>query len=96
MPNVSRKGDANSAGGVITGPCAPTVIANGQPVSLPNDLVTPHPCCGAPGCGVHCSAKTTGGSATVYAEGKPIILIGDVDTCGHARSTGAPTVFARK
>ena len=87
MPGVSRKGDANSAGGAITGSCASTVFANGRNVSLTGDSVTPHPCCGKPGCAPHCSAKTSGGSPTVFAEGKPIIRKGDSDTCGHTRSS---------
>lgn len=93
MAAAERKGDANSAGGVITGPCAPTVLINGQPASVPGDSVTPHPCCGAPGCGAHCSATTTGGSPTVFAEGKPVIRKGDPDSCGHPRQTASPNVF---
>lgn len=94
MPLVSRRGDANGAGGVITGPCAPTVLANNRNVSLPGDGVTAHPCCGAPGCGVHCGPSTSGGSATVFADGKPVIRVGaDSDTCGHSRATGSPDVI---
>lgn len=93
MPAVVRRGDANSAGGVVTGPCAPSVLVNGRPVSVPGDGVTPHPCCGRRGCGAHCSAKTKGGSSTVFAEGKPVILVGNSDTCGHSRSMGSPDVF---
>lgn len=85
MPNLSRRTDRNTAGGSITGPCAPSVIANGLAVSVPADGVTPHPCCGSSGCGAHCSAKTKGGSPSVYAEGKPVIRIADSDTCGHNR-----------
>ena len=95
MPKAERKGDANTAGGVITGPCAPSVLINGRPASVPGDSVTPHPCCGRPGCGAHCGARTTGGSPTVFAEGKPVIRKGDSDTCGHARSTSSPDVFVQ-
>ena len=93
MPLVVRKGDANSAGGTVTGPCAPTVLTNNRPTSLPGDSVTPHPCCGVPGCAPHCSAVTTGGSSTVIAEGKPVQYIGCSDSCGHPRVTGSPNVI---
>ena len=93
MPLIVRKTDVNTAGGVVTGPCSPTVFANGQNVSLPNDTVTPHPCCGSSGCGIHCSAKTQGGTGLVYASGQRVIYVGEVDTCGHPRKSGGPTVF---
>lgn len=93
MPAVVRKGDANSAGGVVTGPSAPSVLVNGRPVSVIGDSVSPHPCCGKPGCGAHCSAKTSKGASTVFAEGKPIILVGNNDTCGHGRNQGSSDVF---
>lgn len=96
MPNVVRRGDINTVGGAVIGPCSPTVFAQGQNVSLPNDAVTPHPCCGQPGCNPHCNAKTTIGSSTVFATGTPIITNEDVDTCGHKRLTYAPTVFIGK
>ena len=92
MPAVVRRGDANSAGGVATQGAA-TVLVNGRGVVPPGASVTPHPCCGSKGCKAHCNARTTGGSATVFAEGKPIILVGDSDTCGHARAQGSPNVF---
>jgi hypothetical protein len=93
LPLIVRKTDYNTAGGVVTGPCAPTVIACNQPVSVPNDAVTPHPCCGSDGCGIHCSAKTQGGTSRVIAEGKKVIYVGESDTCGHTRKSGGPTVF---
>lgn len=92
MPAVVRKGDANSAGGIATSGSA-DVLVNGRGVVPPGTSVTPHPCCGAPGCGIHCAASTSGGSATVFANGKPIILVGDSDTCGHPRAQGSPNVF---
>lgn len=92
MPAVQRQGDANSAGGVATSG-VPTVRVNGRPVVVPGISVTPHPCCGAPGCGPHCSAVTIGGSGTVRAGGKPVIRTGtDSDTCGHPRAGGSPDV----
>lgn len=92
MPACQRRGDANTAGGVATSGAA-TVRANNRPVVLPGISVTPHPCCGAPGCGPHCSARTAGGSPNVRAENRPVIRTSvDKDTCGHARAGGSPDV----
>ena len=91
MPNVVRQGDINQAGGATT-LGAGTVTCEGQPVSYPGAIVTPHPPCGAPGQDAHCNAKTTGGSSTVTCEGKPVLHSADVDTCGHPRQTFASTV----
>ena len=93
MPAVVRRGDVNSAGGAaIQG--ARSVLANGRPVVYPGARVTPHPCCGAPGCAIHCMAVTTGGSGSVIAEGRPVISVGDSDSCGHGRVQGSPGVVA--
>lgn len=90
--SCQRQGDANTAGGVVTSG-VPTVRVNGRPVVIPGQRVTPHPCCGHPGCGKHCRARTKGGSATVRAGGRPIIRTGaDSDTCGHPRAGGSPNV----
>jgi len=85
---VVRMGDVNSAGGVATSGVF-TVLANGRPVVGPGVSVTAHPCCGAPGCGAHCSARTTLGSPTVLAGGRPIVFVGSPDSCGHPRATGS-------
>lgn len=87
-----RRGDLNSVGGATTsGSCKVTV--NGRPLCYPGINVTPHPCCGAPGCGAHCAAQTTRGSCKVSVEGKPVLTVGDPDTCDHARATGSHNVF---
>jgi uncharacterized Zn-binding protein involved in type VI secretion len=92
MPAVQRQGDANAVGGVAVSGVS-SVRVNGRPVVVPTISVTPHPCCGSPGCDVHCSATTSGGSSTVRAGGKSIIRTSvDVDTCGHPRSGGSPDV----
>jgi len=89
MPSmVVRMRDVNSAGGVATSGVF-TVLANGRPVVGPGVSVTAHPCCGAPGCGAHCSARTTLGSPTVLAGGRPIVFVGSPDSCGHPRATGS-------
>lgn len=92
MPTTQRQGDPNTAGGIaVSG--VPSVRVNGRPVVVPNISVTPHSCCGSPGCGAHCSAVTTGGSSNVRAGGRPVIRTGvDIDSCGHPRSAGSPNV----
>jgi len=91
MPGVVRLGDINAAGGAAV-QAATTVFVNGRGVVFPGARVSPHPCCGAPGCNSHCAAVTTGGSSNVMVEGKRVIRKGDVDTCGHARRTASENV----
>nr|NDG05669.1 hypothetical protein [Oxalobacteraceae bacterium] len=92
MPNTQRVGDPNTAGGIVTSGIA-TVRVNGRAIVVPARPVTPHPCCGQPGCGIHCSAVTAGGSPNVRAGGLPVIRTGvDVDTCGHPRAGGSGDV----
>ena len=92
MPQVVRVGDANGAGGKISGPGASSVLVDGQPVSVLGDQVTPHPPCGRPGGQPHCSATVIEGSGTVTAEGSPIVFVGASDSCGHSRVGGSSTV----
>lgn len=92
MPAAQRVGDANTAGGVITGGID-SVRVNGRPIAVAGQRVSPHPNCGqrrAPP--THCNATTSGGSGTVTAGGLAVIRTGDVDTCGHARSGGSGDV----
>ena len=95
MPKlVCRVGDRNAAGGVILNGDA-TVLINNRPVAVLGSRVTPHPCCGAPNrpeCVVHCAASTTSTNGTVLVNRKPIVTLGDVDTCGHARVGGSADV----
>lgn len=91
---VHRQGDPNSAGGIVTRGES-SVLVNGRPIAVPALRVSPHPCCGAKGCGAHCAATTKGGSASVRANGKPVIRQGDADTCGHPRAQGSPNVFVQ-
>ena len=60
----------------IIGPGAPTVIAEGLPVSTMFDDVTPH---GEP---PHAKAVIINGSATVFAMGRPVVRNGDPASCG--------------
>jgi len=91
MASVQRQGDVNSAGGVAKGG-APSVLVNGRPIMVTGMAVTSHTCCGRKGCPpIHCHA-TTKGSGSVMAEGKAIVLTGDIDSCGHARVGGSSDV----
>jgi uncharacterized Zn-binding protein involved in type VI secretion len=94
MPGIQRIGDANSAGGVITGGGIGSVRIEGRIVSVEGDSVSPHPCCGQRGCPpIHCNANTRSTSVREFRAGnKKIILTGDLDTCGHPRAGGAATV----
>ncbi len=89
MPPAVRIGDPNIAGGLAVFPGALSVLINGRPASTTGTLVTPHPCCGKPGCKIHCVAFTTLGSLSVLAEGKPINYVGSPDTCFHPRAFGS-------
>jgi uncharacterized Zn-binding protein involved in type VI secretion len=92
MPNIQRVGDANTAGGTAT-VGVPSVRANGRPVIVNGNPVTPHPPCGRKNQYPHCSATTTGGSGSVRAGGIPVIYTGDTDTCAtHTRAGGSSDV----
>ena len=93
MPGAVRIGDVNSAGGAAVGAGASSVIINGRPACLIGTSVSPHPCCGRPGCSKHCAAKTTLGSMSVLAENKPINYVGSPDTCLHTRQLGSVDVI---
>lgn len=87
MPNLSRLGDQNSAGGKIMRG-AKTVFANGIAVGLHVSPISPHPSKSK-----HKSAKTTDGSPTVFCEGVPVLRVTSGNTCGHRISVGSPNVF---
>jgi uncharacterized Zn-binding protein involved in type VI secretion len=94
MPAVQTDGDANSAGGAVSGGVA-SVRVNGKPVTVNGNPVSahapwpqrrnnPHP--------PHAAATTTGGNGTVRAGGIPVVTTGCSDTCGHARAGGSTDV----
>ena len=91
MPGpVCRVGDKNATGGVIlTGD--PKVLVNGRPIAVLGSRVSPHPPCPKPG--THCAATTTSTSSTVLVGGKPVVTVGDLDTCFHPRVGGSPNVI---
>ena len=85
---IVRVGDINAAGGIAIAP-RPTVLSSMQPLAAFASPVTPHPCCGVPGCEIHCVAVVTGGAPTVFAEGLPVHrAFTDIDSCGHPRTQG--------
>lgn len=84
---VHRLGDINTAGAPIIFAKAVTVVSAGAPVGTTGDPVAGH---GKP---PHSSPVTGPGSPIVLAQGVPVNRQGDVDTCGHLRATGNPTVL---
>ena len=70
----------------IIGPGAPTVIAEGLPISCLGDQVTPH---GEP---PHSKATIVKSSATVIAMGRGVVRMGDIASCGDT-VVSSSTVF---
>lgn len=92
MPQLSRKGDANTTGGkIIRG--ASTVYANGIPVGLHVSGITPHAPFGKKPHPPHRAAQTTDGSPTVFCEGDPVLRVTSGNTCGHQIIEGSPDVY---
>lgn len=86
MPGpVCRVGDSNNAGGIILNGTA-TVLINNRPVAVLGSKVSPHP---KKHVGQQCTSKNT----TVLVNGKPIVTVGDIDTCGHVRVQGSSDVI---
>jgi uncharacterized Zn-binding protein involved in type VI secretion len=93
VPSVQRVGDRNSAGGVVVNGDS-SVLVNGRTVAVQGASVSAHPCCGQRGCPpTHCNAKTQANNSTVLVNGIPLVLNGDVDTCGHPRVGGSADVL---
>ncbi|MEY2875793.1 MAG: hypothetical protein RLZZ373_3164 [Pseudomonadota bacterium] len=93
MPSVSFDGCPCSGHGGFPprsgSGTAGTVLVNGIPAMVQGD---PY--------GVHIFKKkfhagsVAGGSATVFAEGRPLARIGDSVSCGSVIAQGSPNVFA--
>jgi uncharacterized Zn-binding protein involved in type VI secretion len=88
MPNLSRVGDKNEAGGAIMRG-AKTVIASGKQVGLHVSQITPH----SPWESPHDAATTTSASPSVFAEGVAVLRITSGNSCGHSIVEGSPDVF---
>jgi uncharacterized Zn-binding protein involved in type VI secretion len=95
MPAVTRKGDACTGHGCwpprpSTG-ASPDVFVNGIAAHRQGDGWAAHTCPTIPQ--THASALAMG-SASVFANGKPLGRIGDPVACGSAVAAGSATVFA--
>ena len=91
---VVRLGDKNSAGGVLTQGHM-NITVNGRPAGKQGGRVTPHPCCGRPGCSIHCKATAAyPGSSKVSMNGIPTLRVGDKDSCFHPRADGSQNCTA--
>lgn len=87
MPQLGLVGRSLVGPGIDLGPGAPTVLAEGLPVSTVGDKVSPH---GAP---PHIAPIIINGSSTVFANGKPVVVQGlSKASCAHPVNTGAATV----
>jgi uncharacterized Zn-binding protein involved in type VI secretion len=90
MFGISRLGDSTITGGkVIQG--SPTVFANGRPVGLLFNLVTPHP--PAPKEFRHTIGQVRVGSPNVFCNGLPVLRVGSLVSCGCTIITGSFNVF---
>ena len=84
---IVRVGDVNSAGGaVISG--TQTVTMNGLAIALDGSPVT----CHTPNKGEHVHAHCVASEYSIKIEGKRVIYVGDVDSCGHVRIQGSPSI----
>ena len=87
MPAVQTDGNANSAGGVVSGGVA-SVRVNGRAITVNGNPVSRH------GKGPHAAAVTANGNGTVRAGGIPVVTTGCADSCGHPRTGGSSNVRA--
>jgi uncharacterized Zn-binding protein involved in type VI secretion len=93
---VQRVGDPSSGGGIAVGPGHNDVLINGRPAAIPFTPFTPHIGCN-PKKPIHCVGVVAvkGTSKTVKANGKPLVLDGNKDSCDHARINGSRDVKAK-
>lgn len=94
MPKASRKGDTCSGHGCF--PPTPAVAGSGNvfidkiPALRKGDAVAPHGCKDCPPHG----RSVSGGSPTVFVNGKPLARVSDGIGCGGSVSAGSGTTFA--
>lgn len=91
MPAVQTDGDANDAGGTVSGGVA-SVRVNNKPITVDGNPVAAHAPWPRKQHPPHAAATTKGGNGTVKAGGIPVITTGCADTCGHARVGGSADV----
>ena len=93
---IVRVIDPNSAGGLPIKPRL-RVLSSGSPLAGFSSPVTPHPCCGGhAGCTIHCAATIVPAPIRVFADGMPVHVTGQLDTCGHVRAKGDLRVMVGK
>lgn len=95
MPAVTRKGDACTGHGCwparpSTG-ASPDVFVNGIAAHRQGDAWAAHTCPSIPQ--THASVLGMG-SASVFANGKPLGRVGDPVACGSSVAAGSANVFA--
>lgn len=80
---VAKIGDVVDGNGIIIGPGHLNVRINGIPLARYGDAITPHSCCGVPGCEAHCAATLLPGSRklNIKVNGETIIVQSDFATC---------------
>jgi uncharacterized Zn-binding protein involved in type VI secretion len=84
---IVRVGDIDNGGGrVLSGD--ETLRVNGIAVAIDGSPVSAHP--HSRGDNKHDHAVCRASQSTIRVNGKPIIFVGDVDTCGHTRIQGSP------
>jgi uncharacterized Zn-binding protein involved in type VI secretion len=95
MPKATRLGDIGSGHACHFPPtpsigASPDVYVNGIPLVRQGDAYAPHAC---PTCPVPVHPRSlSGGSGSVFANGKPAGRIGDAISCGGAADAGSPDV----
>lgn len=93
MQPVARANTDTVLGGGLMTFGSTNVFVNTIPVVLLGSPITPHGCCGEPGCEIHCSSTIIGGSTNVFVNNIPSVRLGDPSICGDPVITGSPTVF---
>ena len=95
MPGIVRKGDNSTPDPCKAPPRPPSsyssnVFANSKNVVRVGDGYVLHACPGSPPHG----ASATGGSSTVFVNGRGVHRNGDSISCGSKGNNGSTTVFA--
>lgn len=93
MNNAARSNLDKTIGGGILLNGSINVFINNIPASFLGSQVSPHGCCGEPGCEIHCSSVIITGSSTVFVNNIQSIRMGDSASCGDPIISGSPNVF---
>lgn len=84
---IVRVGDVNSGGGrVLSGDSS--LLVNGKAVAVDGSPVSNHP--HRRGDTKHARARCQASESSITVNGKRLIFVDDVDTCGHKRIQGSP------